>query len=251
MQQNMEIFFVIILGLSFGSFATMASYRLVKGGSLLTRSQCTKCHKKLTFLNLIPVFSYLFQKGQCSNCHDKISIRYPLIEIFTALSFVAIYFANNQLVDLNLLILSLMALCIVILIVTDLEHYIIPDEIQLAMLFLAVLYNLNNNHDLLTLTFAGLTYSGFGLFLYYCFLKITKKEAIGMGDIKFLAICGLLLGFEKSSQFMFLSGFFGVILALIWRKITGSKLFPFGPSLALALMILLFFDFNIDTIFAS
>ena len=245
MQQNIQIFFLIILGLSFGSFATMASYRLAKGGNFFSRSQCVNCHKKLGIFNLIPVFSYLFQKGKCSNCSQKISIRYPVIEIFTALFFVAIYFANKQNIDLNLLILTLMALCIVILIVTDLEHYIIPDEIQIAMLILAVFYNINNQNDLLILTFSAFFYSAFGFFLYYLFLKLTKKEAIGMGDIKFLAIVGLLLGFEKFSQFMFLSGSFGVILALIWRKLTGNKLFPFGPSLSLALMISLFFNFTI------
>ena len=72
------------MGTVFGSFLTLATYRIPLGQDIThTRSYCTKCNNKLGFFEMIPVLSYIFLKGKCKNCNKKISIRYPLIEILT------------------------------------------------------------------------------------------------------------------------------------------------------------------------
>ena len=90
--QFLEALLIVVLGLCMGSFVTMASYRFALEEEkikdlLFKRSHCVKCKNELGVKNLIPVFSWMFQKGKGSFCQNKISIRYPLIEIFSAISF--------------------------------------------------------------------------------------------------------------------------------------------------------------------
>ncbi len=82
---------ILIMGTVFGSFLTLATYRIPLGQDIIhTHSYCTKCNNKLGFFEMIPVLSYVFLKGKCKNCHNKISIRYPLIEILTGIAFVVL-----------------------------------------------------------------------------------------------------------------------------------------------------------------
>lgn len=80
---------ILIMGTVFGSFLTLATYRIPLGQDIVhTHSYCTKCNNKLGFFEMVPVLSYIFLRGRCKNCHEKISIRYPLIEILTGVAFV-------------------------------------------------------------------------------------------------------------------------------------------------------------------
>ena len=82
---------IFVMGIIFGSFLTLATYRIPLHQDIIFKhSYCTKCNHKLNFLDLIPVFSFLFLKGKCRYCKSKISIRYPLIEIFCGISFVVL-----------------------------------------------------------------------------------------------------------------------------------------------------------------
>ena len=236
----MELLLIIILGAIIGSFINMVSYRLpLKDHSVFTkkRSFCPKCKHILELKSLIPILSYLFQEGKCRYCKSKIPTRYILIELTTILIFTIIYLICGF--HFNCAILLVLSILLLIIIVTDLEHYIIPDSIQILLLINALTYVIYNDFNLLHSLLSGILYSSIGIALYYSFLKIKHKEALGFGDIKFMGIAGIFLGYNEIGTYLLLSGLIGTTFGLIWIKLTKSKTFPFGPALAIALLLCL------------
>ena len=245
MSHWLEIVFVIIIGLAMGSFITMASFRFAQEGKrvkelILMGSFCPDCHSPLKARNLIPLFSWLIQKGKCSFCGKKIALRYPLIELASALVFVVVYLASGkELFSLDLVMLFIIAVLLMIMIITDLEHYFIPNSTQIILALIAVIYHINDD-SVYYLMSAGL-FLAFGFALHYGFLLVTKKHGIGIDDIKFFAVTGLFLGIKQFPVFMILSGIFGIVFGIFWKKITKEQTFPFAPALATSLMICLFY----------
>ncbi len=227
-------------GLIFGSFISLVSYRLVHGGAIMVaHSKCTQCHHNLSFLDLFPVLSWLFNKGHCRYCHAKVSIRYPLTEIATALTFLVCYFAYGW--TWNTLILCSVSTALIIMIVVDLEHQIIPDEIQIMLALFSIPYAYFWDVEWSQMVIMSI---GLGLFSYglrYIFWLWKKKEALGLGDVKFFIVAGLYLPFESMASFLFISGMSGVLLGLLWRLMGWAERFPFGPSLAIAFFICISF----------
>jgi leader peptidase (prepilin peptidase)/N-methyltransferase len=244
----MELILIIILGGIIGSFISMLSYRIpFKDHSIFSKkhSFCPKCKHILEWKSLIPVLSYLYQNGKCSYCKSKIPIRYLLIELATILIFTMIYLTFG--LNYNSAILLVLATLLMTIIITDLEHYIIPDSIQILLLVNALTYVIYNDFSLLHSLLSGILYLSIGLALRYSFLKIMHKEALGFGDIKFMGIAGIFLGYNEISIFLLLSGLIGTAFGLIWTKLTKNKTFPFGPALAIALLLCLL-GLNTNTI---
>lgn len=226
-----------IFGLVFGSFATMASYRLAIEKSLMGRSFCPKCKHQLGVLDLLPVVTYLFNRGKCRYCKAKISLRYPAIELATGLLFViSLLFSSNI---GESIILCLVSVTLVIMIATDLEHYIIPDEIQISLLIIGVIYGIYNSIPVVNMIFIPFAYFACATLLMEGFKKICKKDGLGFGDVKFFAVCGFFIPLKGVAFFLFVSGILGLFTALIWKILNKGKLFPFGPSLAIALYLYL------------
>ena len=237
MESSFFIIFSLIFGAVFGSFITAASYRLPKNESMLTRSHCPKCNKPLKIKSLIPIFSWLFQKGKCLNCKAKISVRYPITELTTSLLFLISYlrFGFNW----NTVIFDLIIVVCLIMIISDLETYIIPDSMQISLLILSLIFIYYNNFDILYSVISAIVYFGI-IFLSGCIVeKWKKKDAIGGGDIKFITIAGLVLGVSSLPFFFLFSGIFGVIFGLLWKKIKKNEYFPFGPALVVSFLSLL------------
>jgi prepilin signal peptidase PulO-like enzyme (type II secretory pathway) len=238
--ESLYIIFSLLFGACFGSFITMASYRLPKKEDiLLKKSYCPKCNKPLKFISLIPIFSWIFQKGKCLNCGAKISVRYPLIEITAAVLFVLSYLKFG--VSFNTMIFDLIIVVCLTMFVADLETYTLPDLLQIALLILSLTFIFNNDYD-----FCYAILSGFAYFLAFyltAFLvsKWKKKEALGGGDIKFVSIIGLILGINNIVIFLFLAGLFGIIFGLIWKKTKKNEYFPFAPALIVSFLLLVFF----------
>lgn len=229
-----EFIFILFAGLALGSFVTCASYRLPLEQDIVKKpSFCPKCNTKLGFKDLWPLFSWLFSSGKCRHCGAKVSARYPLTEIVTATVCMLIYLRYGF--TPQTLILILLAVALLIMIVTDLEHYIIPDQIHLFLLPLGVAYHTIVGtpwQDALAGLLLGL---GIGLSLHYGYRWIRKKEGLGFGDVKFFAVVGLWLTPLPIVPFLFYSGLLGIVTAFIWRVLGKGKLFPFGPALAIAL----------------
>lgn len=251
LSHEMQIFFVVILGLIFGSFGTLVSYRLAhRQPIILTRSKCLHCGYILRPWNLIPIFSWIFQGGKCSNCHRKISLRYPLIEASFTASFLTVYFVLGQKLDSQVLVHFAIVATLIIMIVTDLEEYFIPDILQyLLTVLVVILIILQTGTDSVTAhATAAFIYLFCGIGLWLFFRYAAGIDALGIDDMKFFFIAGFALGTKNFLAFMLLSGIFGIVFGGLWQKIKKDETFPFAPAICFAFFICLLFADKINPV---
>ncbi len=124
-----------------------------------------------------------------------------------------------------------------IMIVADLEHFIIPDCVHVILLPLACAYHYINNTLNPDILWGFLLMTGLALLLHYGYSKFRGRTMLGYGDVKFFAIVGVWLDFSAIPVFLLISGILGILLGLLWRAIGKGAVFPFGPALAIALFI--------------
>lgn len=243
----------IPLGLCLGSFATAMIARIPAGKSWIAssskaeRSACPHCGQVLSVLDLVPLFSWLFLRGKCRHCGHAIGWRYPVIECATLLLCLAVYGAWGF--SAAGIVLMLAAPFIMAMLVIDLDHLILPDQMQVIMFFLGIIFIFFQRESPFSLGNTLEVYGyAFGAAAVYFLLAyglgkggafFLKREALGMGDVKFFAVAGLWLGFASLPAFLLLAGVGGVLLGLIWQFVVKQKLFPFGPALLLAFFLLL------------
>lgn len=225
-----------IFGAVFGSFVTLASWRLPLGEDIVSKpSRCPSCDTKLTVRDLFPLFSWLAQGGRCRHCKTAISVRYPLIELVTGAVFAALAAAYGP--TPTTLILCLLATALMVLIVTDLEHTIIPDSVQVAVFILGCAWAWHTGKGWQGPAIGFASGLALGLSLHYGWLIFRKKDALGLGDVKFLAAAGVWIPLADFPAFLFLAGLTGTIFGLIWQRLGRGAIFPFGPALAISLFI--------------
>ena len=261
----MDLYFTIvsfIFGTVLGSFYNVVGYRLPKGQSLISpSSHCTTCNHKLGALELIPVISYIIQGGKCKNCKAKVSLFYPIFELSSGLLFAISYIVFGQSIELAIALTLISTLLIII--ISDYQTMIIPDEVLIVggVLLLIELFikggfplvgtSLLNGVIAFSIMFAIKLLGDF----------IFKKESMGGGDIKLMALFGIVFGWELSIIILFFSSFIGLPVA-IFLMLTNKLVklddevpensIPFGPFLAIAAIIILLanidFKFIIDMI---
>ena len=236
---DMAFIWVLIafLGASIGSFLTLVTHRLPRDEPIgLSRSRCPTCGTTLTVRDLVPIASWLMSAGQCRHCHTRVSVRYPLTELACAIGTVAI--AGHYGLTLESFAVVGLWWCIVAIIVTDLEHYIILDEVQVAIILFGAIYHYaigTRAVDVITAACIGLA---IGLTLKYGFLFLRKKDGLGMGDVKLLFGIGIWLASGMSFvPFLFFSGVLGVLCGLLWKVAGRGEQFPFGPALVVSLFV--------------
>jgi prepilin signal peptidase PulO-like enzyme (type II secretory pathway) len=242
---------VAIFALIFGSFVSLLSYRLAKKEPIVfTRSKCTSCGLALKSSSLIPLFSWIFQKGKCLNCFSKISVRYPLIELSFLLSFLTIFFVLDQHLSWKMVIYFLITSTLIAMCIIDLEEYFIPDSAQyfLAILATILLVLDGGNVGVWNGVKSGLIYLGFSLILFLFFYLTVEIEAIGIDDIKLFFTVGLLLGTENFLAFSMFSGIIGFLFGLVWKKFTKEDIFPFAPAISLSTFFCLLFGSRINPV---
>jgi len=217
-----------------GSFVNMAASRLPLEEDVVVKpSHCRSCGYQLKAFDLIPLFSWVFLHGKCRKCRSYIGIRYFITELVLGICFVLIYKFYGQ--SYETLILCLAFTASAILIVTDLEHYIIPDSTQIALLLLgfAWFYQSGNYSDSIWGLVVGLSSA---LVIKFYYLGIRKFDGLGWGDVKFFAVSGVWTGLSGFVPFLFFGGLYGVIMGLFWTRITKGKFFPFGPALCASML---------------
>lgn len=230
--------FFTIFGLVFGSFYNVVGLRVPKKESIaFPPSHCTSCDRRLTALDLVPVFSYLFLKGRCRSCGEKIHWVYPLMEFITgglfALSFWKIGFQPELIIAI--LFMSLL----VIITVSDIAYMLIPDKVLLPMGALLLGLRLFIPLDPWWDSILGAAI-GFGILFL---IAIVSKGGMGGGDIKLFFVIGLVLGVSGTLMTLFFASLIGSIAGIIMLRIKneGRKTpVPFGPSIALAAVIVYF-----------
>ncbi len=257
----MEIYYTVVLfifGIVLGSFYNVVGYRLPKGESFLfPSSHCTKCNHKLGASELVPVFSYLFLRGKCKNCGEKISLFYPIFELSTGILFAVSYVLFGFSIELAIALTFISALLIII--ISDYQTMIIPDEVLLSssILLIIELWIQKGFEGTIESIVAGilafitmLLLKKFGDFLF-------KKESMGGGDIKLMFVFGLVLGYGMSIIAIFVASFIALPIAVYFTMRYGNQKYiddeeipehsiPFGPFLAIAAIFLLLsqIDFN-------
>ncbi len=233
-----ELLLILATGLIFGSFITCASWRLPRGLDVVKKpSYCPSCNTKLGFKDLWPVLSWASAGGKCRHCKALVHWRYPATELATAAIFFLLY--DRFGLTSQSIVLALLAVALLVMIVVDFEHYIIPDEIHYFLLPLGFFYHWimkSDMGDVLGGIIVGLI---IGPGLHYGYRWLRKKEGLGFGDVKFMVIAGLWLGLTAMPPFLFFSGAIGVALGLFWRIIGRGPRFPFGPALGASMFLCL------------
>jgi prepilin signal peptidase PulO-like enzyme (type II secretory pathway) len=136
------------------------------------------------------------------------------------------------------------------MIISDLEHYSIPDILQyLLTIFSSIFIIHQQGHLAVILNYqAAFIYLGFSLLIMLFYYLTTKIEALGIDDLKFFFIAGFVLGMENFLFFMILSGLLGILFGVIWQKIKSDNYFPFAPAICLSLYLAMIFGSRIDII---
>ena len=201
------------------------------------RSRCPSCGHQITALENIPIISWLVLKGKCSECHSGISIRYPIIELTTALLsvLVAFYFG----VQWFTLAALLLTWALIALTMIDFDTQLLPDNITLPLLWLGLLISLLKISNIpLENSVIGAMAGYLSLWsVYQLFKLITGKEGMGYGDFKLLAVLGAWLGWQALPLILFLSALVGAAVGIALIFFLGrdrSIPIPFGPYLASA-----------------
>ena len=227
----MDVFIFIMIfigGTVFGSFYTLAVYRLPRKENITyVQSHCVSCNHKLGPLDLIPIFSYLFLGGKCRYCKEKIRSRYVLLEIMSGLAFLllAIIFGINTYSTLtefiNLFITYLFITSVFITAGIDKENYTVLDNVLLygiGISILKIIFKSYCGKFVLTNILGFLIIPVLVLFMNYCF-KEKNKFKLDFSYIKYLALIGLYFGIELQ-VFMLISSIILILLSKFFLKIT-------------------------------
>jgi leader peptidase (prepilin peptidase)/N-methyltransferase len=242
-----EFYFILsvtfILGCVIGSFLNVCIYRIPAGKSIVSPpSSCPVCGHRIRCYENIPIISYLFLSGQCSSCHNKISLRYPLIEAFTGLLFTAVIYYCG--LSVATLVYWLFVAALVVISFIDLDHRIIPDVISLPGIVIGFVCSFFIPWLTWLDSLLGILIGGGILFLIaWLYELIAKREGMGGGDIKLLAMLGAFLGWKAILPIVFLSSLLGTVIgvpSMLLQKSDTKFAIPFGPFLAAAAIIYLF-----------
>ncbi len=245
--------YVFLFGTIVGSFLNVCIYRIPKGLSIVwPSSRCISCNNPIRPLDNIPILSYILLKGRCRMCREKISFKYPFVEFLNGLLYVLILWRFDSELSLYILFYFVFLSSLVVITFIDLEYQIIPNGITLPGIPLALIAGSTILPDpFFRDDMLGFQASITGLLLgggfYYCIAVvgslIFKKEAMGGGDIKMMAMAGGVLGWKGVILTTMLGSLFGsiigIFLIIVKGRQWGSRL-PFGPYLALGCVISLF-----------
>ena len=224
---------IFLYGIVIGSFLNVLIYRLPKKENIVTtRSHCMSCGYQLKWYDLVPIFSYLVLGGRCRKCKTRISVQYPIIEALNGCLYLIVFYKFGMSVDSLLYCLLFSAL--LTLSVIDFRTYEIPIGINVFILLLGlvrVITDWTNWADYL------IGFLAVSVFLYLIYI-ITHGRGIGGGDVKLMAVCGLVLGWKLILLGFFLGCIIGSICHLIRMKIShADHVLAMGPYLSVGVMI--------------
>jgi len=203
---------------------------------------CPGCGARIAFYDNIPVLSYLWLRGRCRHCQAAISSRYPVVELAAGLFAVAIFIRYGLAWEALCLYVLVAALLVITFI--DIDHQIIPDVITYPGIAIGFFSSLVTGHITYKDSLMGILLGG-GILLLVAsaYYYLTKKEGMGGGDVKLLAMIGAFLGWKGAVFTIFVGSAVGTVLgiAVALRTQGGRKtVVPFGPFLSLGALLYLF-----------
>jgi len=239
---------VFIFGAIVGSFLNVCIYRMPKGESIVSPgSHCPKCKKPICWYDNVPVLSYLVLWGKCRFCKTPISPGYIIVEAITASLAVALFVTfglGPKFAAYGLLMAGLIVATFV-----DLEIREIPDEISLgglvaglilAVIFPSILGAASWNKALIGSVLGALAGGGSIYLMGFFGEMVFKKEAMGGGDVKLMAMIGAFLGWKLALLTFFIAPLFGSVAGLVMKAKDGGDIIPYGPYLSLAAVTSIF-----------
>ena len=255
--------FVFLFGLAVGSFLNVLAYRIPEEKEVARgRSHCRGCLKELAWHELIPLVSFVLLRGKCRTCRSPIPVQYPLVELVTGILFLftwKVFGASPFLLSAVFAMLyALFGLCVlIVLFITDLRYFLIPDRIMLLAIGVAVAA-VALNKLFFQCGLPGVPCSVLGVFLsllgaafFLALVLVSGGRWMGLGDVKLAVFMGLFLGFAKLIAALLIAFFagsvIGSILILLRKKNLKSEV-PFGAFLAPATAISFFLG---DTLLKS
>lgn len=251
-----------IFGLLIGSFLNVCIYRWPRDLSVIRpRSRCPSCGNPVAWYDNVPVLSYLMLRARCRTCQSPIPLRYPVVELLTAIAFV--YFVHQNGLTLAALKYCIFSALLIALAFADLETRLLPDELTLGGMLAGILFSLlvpvpDSTFHLTASVFGwhlnspryeSLGESLFGGFVCagalwlagWLFEKLRHKEGLGLGDVKMLAMAGAFFGIQGALLTIILASVLGSIVGLSWIKISGKDAatypLPFGTFLSVAALL--------------
>jgi leader peptidase (prepilin peptidase)/N-methyltransferase len=234
--------FIFIFGAMIGSFLNVCIYRMPLDLSIMkpARSFCPSCKQQIPWYLNIPLFSYLMLKGKCRFCSARIPLRYFWVELLTATAFLYLWFLSGGdpvLFGIRAIFVSML----IVIIATDFEHKFIPDLITFPGMIFGLVFSLVPGvlfHQ--DLWYHRLAQSALGLVGGYGILLVTalignwlfRKESMGGGDLKLMAMMGAFIGMQKVFYVFMLAPFIALPFAFWYKAVKKEEEFPFGPFLA-------------------
>ncbi len=239
---------IFALGIIIGSFLNVCIYRIPREESIaFPPSHCTRCSHPLAWYDLIPIVSYLSLRGKCRYCGEAISPQYPIIEIFNGLLYLLVF--QHFGLTLEFAFYGFMTSILIVICVIDFYQQIIPDELVLLILGTTVLYKasaylLNGTPLMIKDSIFGFLAGG----LLFLAIAVISNGAMGGGDIKLIAVLGLILGLKSTLLNILLSFIIGAVVS-VYLLLSGRKgrkdAIPFGPFISMAFIVTLFYGSSI------
>ena len=237
--------YAFIFGAAVGSFLNVCIYRLPAKTSIVKpSSRCPNCGHPIRYLDNIPIISFILLGGKCRHCKSRISWRYPLVEFITAVLTVMLFIKFG--LTLNFFVFFIFTAVLIVITFIDLDHQIIPDILTLPGIpsfFLAAVFLVEIPWREALI---GLLVGGGVLFLIALIYEfIAKREGMGGGDIKLLAMIGAFLGWKSLIFVLLFGSMTGAVIgitAMILKKQDMKYAIPFGPFLSAAAIAYIFLD---------
>jgi leader peptidase (prepilin peptidase)/N-methyltransferase len=234
---------IVLIGAAIGSFLNVCIRRIPARESLvLPSSHCPKCLHPIKYYDNIPIISYFLLKGKCRNCGERISLQYPIVETLTAIISILLFWKFG--LTLKLLFFFIFCCVLIIIAFIDLEHQIIPDILTLPgipLFFLMAVFAIGI--PWLAAALGVLIGGGILYLIAFGYELLTKREGMGGGDIKLLAMLGAFFGWKSLLFILFVSSFLGALVGIAVMLIKRKDMryaVPFGPFLSLSAFAYIF-----------
>lgn len=240
--------FIFIMGSIAGSFLNVCIHRLPRNESIIyPPSHCVNCNNRLYWYDNIPFLSYIFLRRRCRFCGRPISSRYFIVELVSALLFLALFMSFG--LSVQFVLMAALASALIAAAFIDLDFQIIPDSITVsgilaglaASYFFPSAFGEINGQKALLNSFLGVMTGGGSIYLVGVLGTMAfKKDAMGGGDVKLMAMIGSFLGWKMALLAFFIAPFFGAFAGIILKIKYKIETIPYGPYISLAAIIVIF-----------
>ncbi len=236
--------FLFIFGAIIGSFLNVCVYRIPRGRSIVRpHSYCPECRSPINWYDNIPIISYLTLQAKCRYCGKRIPVRYFLVELLSALMTMALYFYFS--LSAAFFAYLIFTYILIIIVFVDIERQEVPDVLSIPGIFLgmilvtaAAVIDGGMPWKALLNSFIGALAGGGSMFLLGFFGEmIFRKESLGGGDVKLMAMVGAFLGWKLVILTFFMAPVLGLGVALFMKVKKNKEVIPYAPYLSLGAVV--------------